>query len=405
MCYTNISYIHLFFCLKEVFPLKYWRGYLTAAIFAAITWGLSEFASSHSVLVDLIYPYFTRLIQTTLADWSGSVSFCLWQVLAVMLGVVVISSIVLMIVLKWNFFQWLGWVLAGGTLIFTLHTGIYGLNNYAGPLSDDIRLTVSEETYTVTELANATTYFRDKANELALQIPRNTDGTPDYPAFQEMAEAAGDGFKVLTYEYSYPVFAGSTVPVKELGWADLYTSMGIAGITMPLTGEAAVNPNIPVVSIPFTMCHEMAHRMCISLERDANLAGFMACRVNPDPVFQYSGYFMAFRYCYNALVSVDTSASNLAANQVYDGISDGLMADLDSYKAFYAAHMDQDASELANSVNDTYIKVSGDESGTASYSEVCDLLVNWYMQEIYLPEHQEEQDGFDPLDKNQVDLT
>ena len=385
--------------------MKYWRGYLTAAVFAAITWGISEFARTHSTLVDLIYPYFTRLIQTTLADWNSSVSFCLWQVLVVMLCVIVVASIVLMIVLKWNFFQWLGWILAGGTLLFTLHTGIYGLNNYAGPLSEDIRLHVAEETYTATDLVNATTYFRDKANELALQVPRSEDGTPNYPTFQEMAEQAGEGFETLTYDYSYSVFAGSTTPVKELGWADMYTSMGIAGITMPLTGEAAVNPQIPVVSIPFTMCHEMAHRMCISLERDANLAAYLACRVNTAPIFQYSGYFMAFRYCYNALISVGTSASELAANQIYDGINDSLMADLESYKAFYAAHMDESASDFANSVNDTYIKISGDESGTASYSEVCDLLVNWYMQEIYYPEHQEEQDKFDPLDKNQVDLT
>ena len=384
--------------------MKYWRGYLTAAILAAITWALTEFCRTHTALVDLIYPYFTRLIQTTLADWSSGVSFCLWQVLLVLLVTVAVASIVIMIIFKWNFFQWLGWVLAGCTLIFTLHTGIFGLNNYAGPLADDIRLSVADETYTVTELSNATEYFRDKANELALQIPRTEDGKPDYPTFQEMAEAAGEGFKTLTYDYSFSVFAGSTVPVKELGWADMYTSMGIAGITMPLTGEAAVNPNIPVVSIPFTMCHEMSHRMCISLERDANLAAFLACRVHTDPVFQYSGYFMAFRYCYNALISVGTSAADHAASNIYAGVNDFLMADLQDYKAFYAANMDSDASDFANSVNDTYIKVSGDESGTASYSEVCDLLVSWHIQEIYLPTHQDEVEQFDPLDKNQVDL-
>ena len=384
--------------------MKYWRGYLTAAILAAITWALGEFCRTHSVLVDMIYPYFTRLIQTTLADWSSSVSFCLWQVLAILLVIIAIASIVLMIIFKWNFFQWLGWVLAGGTLLFTLHTGMYGLNNYAGPLADDIRLRVADETYTVTELSNATEYFRDMANQLALQIPRTEDGKPDYPTFREMAESAGEGYKTLTYDYSFSVFAGSTVPVKELGWADLYTSMGIAGVTMPLTGEAAVNPNIPVVSIPFTMCHEMAHRMCISLERDANLAAFLACRVHNDPVFQYSGYFMAFRYCYNALISVKTSAADNAASNIYSGINESLLADLQDYKAFYAANMDDNASDLANSVNDTYIKVSGDESGTASYREVCDLLVSWHLQEIYLPEHQDEVQQFDPLDKNQVDL-
>ncbi len=384
--------------------MKYWRGYLTAAIFAAITWGLSEFARTHSVLVDLIYPYFTRLIQSTLADWTAGVDFCLWQVLAILLIVIFIASVVLMLLLKWNFFQWLGWVLAGGTLIFTLHTCLYGLNTYAGPLAEDIRLEVAEENYTVTELSNATEYFRDMANQLSLQIPRDESGSPDYPSFEDMASAAGEGYQTLAYDQYYAVFAGSTVPVKALGWADMYTAMGITGITMPLTGEAAVNPNIPAVSIPFTMCHEMAHRMCISTERDANLAAFLACRANADPVFQYSGYFMAFRYCYNALVNMPSSAAQYAASQIYSGISEALMADLAEYAAFYDANLDSDASDFADSVNDAYIRISGDESGSASYSEVCDLLVSWHIQEIYLPTHQDEVKQFDPLDKDQVDL-
>ncbi|MBE6976826.1 MAG: DUF3810 domain-containing protein [Ruminococcaceae bacterium] len=384
--------------------MKYWRGYLTAGILAALTWGIMEFAKAHTALVDMIYPYFTRLIQNTLADWSSGAGFCLWQVLAVLLVVVGIASIVLMIVFKWNFVQWLGWVLAGCTLIFTLHTGMYGLNSHAGPLADDIRLTVSDHPYTTTELVEATIYFRDMANTLATQVPRDEAGKPDYPSFQEMADIAGQGFQTLTYDYSYSVFAGSTAPVKELGWADMYTSMGITGVTMPLTGEAAVNPNIPVVSIPFTMCHEMAHRMCISYERDANLAAFLACRVHTDPVFQYSGYFMAFRYCYNALAGMGSSAAENAAKQIYNGINDELLADLADYRKFFAEHRDEDAANLANSVNDRYIKVSGDESGTASYSEVCNLLVSWHIQEIYLPAHQDEVKQFDPLDKNQVDL-
>ena len=86
--------------------MKYWRGYITAAIFAAITWALTEFAKAHSVLVDMVYPYVTRLIQTTLATWSGEADFLLWQLFAVLLGVLLLASIVVMIVLKWNPVQW-----------------------------------------------------------------------------------------------------------------------------------------------------------------------------------------------------------------------------------------------------------------------------------------------------------
>ena len=57
--------------------MKYWRGYLVAAIFAACTWGLTEFAKTHTVLVDMIYPYVTRMAQNFLVGWSGNVEYCL----------------------------------------------------------------------------------------------------------------------------------------------------------------------------------------------------------------------------------------------------------------------------------------------------------------------------------------
>ena len=389
--------------IKEVFPLKYWRGYIVAALLGVMTWALTAFAAAHTTLIDMIYPYTTRLIQTSLAGWSSEASFCLWQLLAVLLIVAVLASIVAMLVLRWNFFQWLGWVLTGCMLLYTLHTGVYGLNYHAGPLSEDIRL--EEADCTVTELAEATAYYLDMANELATLVPRNGDGSVNYPEFSVLAQAAAEGFETLTYENYYAVFSGSTIPVKELGWADMYTSMGILGVTMPLTGEAAVNPQTPKVALPFTMCHEMCHRMCIATERDANMGAFLACISHSDVAFQYSGYFMAFRYCYNALVSVGTTTALTAADGIRAGINDRLIKDLTDYSEFFAENIDDGAAGLATTVNDTYLKTSGDEEGVSSYSQVSDLLVSWYIQEVYMPQHQEEVITFDPTDKTQVDLT
>ena len=77
--------------------MKYWRGFLVAAIFAAITWALTEFAKAHSVLVDMIYPYMARLISMTLTQWSSGMSACLWQVLLVILVLIGIGTLVLVI--------------------------------------------------------------------------------------------------------------------------------------------------------------------------------------------------------------------------------------------------------------------------------------------------------------------
>ena len=379
--------------------MRYWRGYLTAAIIAAITMGLMAIAERFSSLVDMVYPYVTREFQSILAEWSSTVPFTLWQVLVVGMVLAVATTLVLMITLKWNFVEWLGWVLAGASCIWLLHTGVYGLNYYAGPISADIRLGSYE--FTVEDLEEATIYFRDQANAMALEMERDENGALIYDDFDTLALQAGDGFNTLAYEQSGSVFAGSVLPVKQLGWADLYTSMGILGVTMPLTGEAAVNPQIPVVALPFTMCHEMAHRMCIATENDANFAAFLTCLANESKQFRYSAYYMAYRYCYNALRSAGTAEAAAAAARVQLDVNTYLQYDLKMYDRFFQTHRDNNAANIADMANDGYIKASGDKNGTASYGQVSIYLVNWYIEKQVRP-FEGDDSGFDPLDKDFV---
>ena len=383
--------------------MKYWFGYLTAAIIGALTWVLMQFGERFSTLVDMVYPYVIRTVQGYLAHWSGSVNFLLWQFLAIALAVVILASLVAVIATKKSLIAWGGWVLSAFAFIYLLHTMLWGLNYYAGPLSEDIRMETAQ--YTIDELAEATEYYMDRANTLADRMKRDGSGNLTYPEFQELADRAGLGFQRLVYNRSFPIFAGSDLPVKKLGWADMYTSMGITGVTFGITGEAAVNPQIPDVTLPFTMCHEMAHRMCIASERDANFAAFLACSVHPDLEFEYSAYFMAFRYCFNALASVKTVAAQQYAADLREGIGAKLQKDLTDYDNFFRAKQDKAATEIANTANDTYLRTSGETAGIASYSQVCDLLVNWHIQEVVLPSIAVEESHFDPYDETQVDIS
>ncbi len=384
--------------------MKYWRGYIVAGVLALITLGLTQIAGRFGTLVDMVYPYVTRFIQTFLCNWTGSVDFTVWQVLVVLLAVGVLATLVLTIVLRWNFIQWLGWVLAGASLIWTLHTGIYGLNYYAGPLSDDLRMELME--LSSEDVEEATLYFRDKANELAELLPRDKNGDLQFDSFEELAAIAGQGYEKMTYSGDGSVFAGSIAPVKKLSWADMYSSMGICGVTMPLTGEAAVNPQIPCMALPFTMAHEMAHRMCIALEDDANFAAFLACINNESLQVQYSAYYMAYRYCHSALAGSGVPEDAAAAARIHSGVNFYFSYDLRVYDDFFNKNRNEAASNLANAANDTYIKVSGDEAGVASYGNVATLLFNWYVQEIVLPfQNPDEDDVFDPFDKDDVDIS
>jgi len=47
--------------------LKYWWGYLIAALFGGFSWAITRLGEKYTDLVDMVYPYVTREIQTLLS--------------------------------------------------------------------------------------------------------------------------------------------------------------------------------------------------------------------------------------------------------------------------------------------------------------------------------------------------
>ena len=374
--------------------MKYWRGYLTAAILAAFTWVLIQMGQKYTTLVDMVYPYVTRSVQSFLTAWTGGVDFLVWQTAVLFLIILLIATLVLVFIFRAKVIRWLGWALAAIAVVVLLHTGVYGLNRYAGPIEDDLRLDMVD--YTQTELEAATIFYRDMANGLAPQI-RDENGGYVTSDFETLAAITGDGFRTLARERSYSIFGGDYTPVKKLGWSGLYTSLGKSGVFVPLTGEAAVNPDIPGYALPFAMAKEMAHRLCIAREGEADFAAFLACAENEDLEYQYSGYFMAFQICRSALFSVDEAA----AEAIDEGICRELYQDLNELGDFFLQNRDEDLTNLVTTVTDTYEEATTDQE--VRYSSACDYLVNWHIDQYVEEEIVEEK--FDPFDETQVDLS
>ena len=350
--------------------MKYWRGYLVAAILAACTWGLRRFSAAHTKLVDMIYPYVTRMMQSNLAQWSGGVGFSVWQAIVYCGIILALTLLVVMVIRHWNPIRVTGWVLTVVSIFSLLNTLLYGLNEFAGPLAEDLRMETVGYAYSAEELEKATIYYRDKANELAGKVERSGSDLKEGD-FEELAAQAGNGFEHLVYEEGFSVFAGSTLPVKQLAGA----GRGNTGKTVPMTGEAAVNPNQPMTVLPYSMCHEMAHRMCIAIDRDADFAAFLACTAHDSADFQYAGYVMAYRACLRAME--DTGAGT---GSIVSGESSQLKQDMEAHEKFFGRGREVDEG-------------------------MADLLVCWHVETQVLPTIEEEDTRFDPLDESQVDLS
>ena len=319
------------------------------------------------------YPAFSRWIVGILAGITSVIPFALCEILLAALLFWFVVSLIRAIIRR-RMVRWLTGVLLSVCTIGALFIAIWGLNYYAPKMTE--RLGLPDRQYTPAELKEATLYYRDRANELAAEVERDENGVMVEYDFDTLAEHAGDGYKKLAARYE--CFDGSTVRVKKMLSSKLMGKAGTTGVFICLTGESGVSTTTFHASMPFTMAHEIGHRMAFAREDEANFAAFLACDANERPEFQYSGYYLAYIYCYNALYKVDPDG----AQDVNAGCSELLRNDMRAASAHYDEVEDEKVSEIQDTVYSGYLQAFSVESGTRSYGEVADLLLTWYFERI-----------------------
>lgn len=315
------------------------------------------------------YPALSRGITGALAAMTSVLPVPLCELLLAALILWLFVSLIRDIV-KRHFVRWLTGILLICSILLTTFVGIWGLNYYAPPMSE--RLHLPNPGHTTQELAEATAYYLGMANAYAPMVERNADGTMREIDFSTLSDQAGSGYEILAE--TMEEFDGSTVGVKKLISSPIQGKIGMTGAFICFTGESCVSSTTYIANLPFTMCHEIGHRMAFARENEANFAAFLACTANESAVFRYSGYYSAFRYCFNALWETDRTA----AQEIQKQVSAEVSADIQASQAHYKEIENEKATELTDQAYDSYLKSFSVKSGVQSYGEVADLLLAWY---------------------------
>ena len=329
-----------------------------------------------SAFPNWFFPWYREVSRTLLSAISRLASvlpFPIWEFLIILLAAGILIGLIVVIIRRKKFFLWATSIMLIASLIFTAFTAIWGLDHYAPELHEELGLEIRE--YTKDELKKATVYYVDKAAELAKQVPRDENGLLDRSSYDEWLVTAGKSYQKLAEEM--PVFRGSDAPVKSslVFWKAL-SYMGITGIFVDVTAESTVNPDAFVSSLPFTMCHEAAHRLTIAGEDEANFAAFLAASTSDDLIFQYSAYYSAAIYVYNALYKADSGA----ARGLWTPEREQLRLDFNAAGNHYEKYEGK-VQEVSDKINDTYLKTYSEPSGVQSYGEAADYLIAWYLKE------------------------
>lgn len=324
-----------------------------------------------------VYREGTKQLATILGAINAWCPIAVWDWL---IAYAVVMALVTLIRHLWNkelVRGWASWVVLVTSMLIACAVDGWALNHYAPTLASEMGFSVQE--YSTNQLAETTSYYLDQAAQRADSVRRDKDGTLQQQDFFQLAKAAGSSYQKLSKQY--PIFQGPTTPVKALilfGKPLLYS--GHTGIYWADSGEASVPIDDANAEIEFDMCHEVAHRLGIAREEEANFASFVACTTSEDDHFVYSGYFSAFNYCFNALCREDPNLAQQVMQTALEQNEDGVMLVVHDRQETQK-HYQQFQGPFENvgtTVNDSYLSSFGERGGIRSYGLVVDDLIAWH---------------------------
>ena len=222
------------------------------------------------------------------------------------------------------------------------------------------------------DLVSLYSYLIEKCNESKKIVNNSNSGlNGDIKSIKNMIsnlENAYDNVALLDLKN-----LGEYSKAKIILNSKLLSYTNITGIYSPFTGEANININQPLTSMPFTILHEMAHQRGYANESEANFLAYIACINNENPYVNYSGYFMALKYTGSALSKVDYDKFKSMTQDIDEEVRE----DLVDYSAFWKKY-EGEVNEVSDNMNNVYLKSNRVKEGTQSYGKIVDLLLLYY---------------------------
>jgi len=258
-------------------------------------------------------------------------------------------------------------LLCAASFLFCLYALNCGINYYNTPFSEKESFELGE--HSLDELEALCRRLTEDVNTYSAKILRTKHGlcrlenNVQTRAVAAM-KAAGETYTSLSGYYPVP---------KPLIVSQILSVQQLSGIYAPFTVEANYNRHMTPYNIPFTACHELSHLKGFMREDEANFIAWLACMSSEDVDFNYSGALLGWIYATNALYAEDADRYRAVAS----GLSEEVWADLEDNREFWDKYEGKTA-EIADKINDTYLKANDQSDGVKSYNRMVDLMLAYF---------------------------
>ena len=174
--------------------------------------------------------------------------------------------------------------------LYVIFQLIWGLNYHQVDPSKSFNLSIPT-VYTAAEVDNLSLELIQELNTERQNLPKtgvnNFDKKDIFVASIKEYQQNEQMHPFL--QHKYPCLKFSTIP-------SLGDYLGYLAFYQPITGEAIIRGDLPILTMPFTTCHEIAHQLGYASETEANFIAFVIGTESKDPFFKYSMLLQLFSY-------------------------------------------------------------------------------------------------------------
>lgn len=350
----------------KYFIRKSWRsGWAISIYFIVIVFAVTRLALvvpnyTEDIYTLAIYPAIAKLM----ASLSNLFLFSVDDVFyALLISLLVINSL-LLIFRRLSFRHFLARVLYIVAVVYCCFNLLWGFNYYREDINERLKMgTAKADT---NELMKAFSNLIEKTNDTY---------TPIYSLDKsEVLKKIQNSYSSHAVFLNIDIGLLKTTP-KSISLSQLFGAATISGYYGPFFSEVHLNDYILPLEYPQVLAHEMAHKLGVTRESEANFYAWLVCSKSNDKQLAYSANLYLMQYfvyeCYK-----------------YEGFSDVVKniryeVRHDFYKSHYhwMALMDKNVELVATKVNDVYLKSNNVEAGIEDYEGVVKHVMDYLLLE------------------------
>lgn len=351
-----------------------------------VKWGVKWIWQIVALLLVIctFFPEFVQLAYTKLVyKWgsmglrmiTGTIPFAIGEYLYLFLLILLIYNIIISLYKLKNqlkspiFISNTGYLISKKVcVLFVIFELIWGLNYQQSTPAREFNLQVPKS------------YSERQMDSMSLSLINQLNNTRSMISDSQLKEVKVNSLIKQTLKHygaisqQYPFLTYLHPNIKWAQLPKLGDYIGYLAFYHPLTGEAIVRADLPILTLPFTISHEIAHQLGYASETEANFIAYVVASNSKDPLSEYAMQLQLFTYSQEAQLFMIAKSGNfkkweavVKRNKAL--LSPKVLSDRQLIRAFFLARQNQRIPG-SEKLYDQFLIWNKQANGINSYNDV-----------------------------------